>query len=688
MFTSRSGVLLLVSVSLVVTVLSVRAGSGFAVKAGSSAAAGQGAAKTGDTATRVFLGHIRTMDDRDTVAEAVAVDGRGVITAVGTESQVMAAAGAGAELVRLPPGQALLPGFIEPHMHVIGFLQQMSGLVGLVGACRPEPYKAGEQPCFKYIKSALQHLKPASGGASNVFIVGLELDPSRQPFDIDTSSREFKRCPAQYIEQYVSATRPVLIVDQSGHFGYVNHIAFDKLQAAQAAEAQKEGKPAPWPPSMPLPGGGEWNTDDPQHPCQTSYTGPNASNHYTGLLTEIPGYNPFALAVQDSVVEDFREDPTAVGEALVRHEGEGVVKVERYLRAVGITTLTNYAQTKGGLAAARLLAKLPGFGTRVLSVVPPAVAIKELASLPVPPACDPRTDGRCRLPKDLGADGIKTIADGSTQGCTAALSLSPALGPQYQATSECAPPEGRIDYTPGTFEQAIGALWRTHRWRFETHANGNRTIDMVLRVYSRLQASSPNPHTVTLIHATVGEAALWKAAGGLRRGISLDGGKITPIQLHLSHTIGHVPYWGAVFERQLGPAAAANIDPLRFDRDQGIPASFNSDAPVSLPNPLWFIRQAVTRETWKYPELIESHVLGPEHAATVREALQAVTINAAREKELDRWLGSIEAGKVADFVVLSQDPMAFDPVAGGDPKKISDIRVIGTYLGGRLTGRN
>jgi hypothetical protein len=52
MSTSRCGVLLLVSVALVVAVLSVRAGSAVAVKAGSSAAAGQGAAKTGDTAWR------------------------------------------------------------------------------------------------------------------------------------------------------------------------------------------------------------------------------------------------------------------------------------------------------------------------------------------------------------------------------------------------------------------------------------------------------------------------------------------------------------------------------------------------------------------------------------------------------------------------------------------------------------
>jgi predicted amidohydrolase YtcJ len=625
------------------------------------------------------------MDDRDTVAEAVAVDRRGVILAVGTEAQAMSAAGGGAEVVRLAPGQALLPGFIEPHMHVVGLLQEKSGLVGAVGACRPAAYSAGEKPCFTYIHDALDYLKPEAGDTSSLFVMGLDLDPSRQPLDAATSSREFKRCPAQYIEQYVSATRPVLIIDQSGHFGYTNHVAFDQLQTAQADQAKREHKPAPvWPPA--LPAGGEWNLNDPQNPCKTSYTGANAQ--YTGLLTEIPGYNPFFLAVQDRVVEDFKHNPTALGQAVVTQEGTGALKLLRSLREVGLTTITSFAQTAGAMRLTRLLAELPVSGTRMLSVVTPDMARNTLGMKPALPACDPRTDAGCRLPRDLGANGIKTIADGSTQGCTAALSQSSQIGPQYQATSECSPPEGRIDYTPEALENELRDLWLTGRWRFETHANGNRAIDMVLRVYAGLQASTPNPHTVTLIHATVGDAALWKAAGSLLKGsFQLDAKPVPAMRLHFSHLIGHVAYWGAVFERQLGAAAAANIDPVSFDREQGIPFSLHSDAPVSVPNPLWFIRQSVTRETWAYPGLTEHHVLGPRHAATMREALRAVTINVAREKELDRWIGSIETGKVADFVVLSQDPAALDPAAGGDPAKISEIKVIATYLGGQVTGK-
>src|SRR5258708_38866991 len=102
---------------------------------------------------------------------------------------------------------------------------------------------------------------------------------------------------------------------------------------------------------------------------------------------------------------------------------------------------------------------------------------------------------------------------------------------------------------------------------------------MVLRVYASMQASRKNPHTVTLIHATVGDAPLWKTAGSMLKGdFLLDGKPVPAMALHFSHLPGHIAYWGDVFEHQLGAAAAANIDPISFDRDQGIPFSLHSDA--------------------------------------------------------------------------------------------------------------
>lgn len=625
---------------------------------------------------KIFVGHIRTMDG-DRVAQAVAVDGNGLIVAVGTEPEILKVV-AGIEkvpeVIRLEPGQTLLPGFLDAHLHVSGPLVEHSGMAELVGPCRPGPYHAGDPPgCSNYIKTTFIELKKKlDADESNTFVVGINLDPSRQPYDTKTSSEEFKKSPAHFIEQDLTADRPVLIIDQSGHFGYVNHAAF---RALRDVSSPKCGDVSPNCPEFPpvLGAGGEWNvmtTEDckPKDKYDISC--------YTGLLTEVPSYGPFMGVAGKSALSDLQNDP----HKYVAGVGKGVTGALDDFRKAGLTTIISMAMSANEVKATRLLAELKGSGTRMVSVVPPEIAGEApMNGQPVPPAwgCDPTKDFPCRLPRDLGVSGIKVIVDGSTQGCTAAL--QPPVG--YLEESECSPPEGRINYKSSQLRGDLEGLWNTGKWRFEAHANGNRALEMVLNVYASLQQAKLNNHTATVIHTTVGDEKLWKLARDLR---GLPEGK--KVDLRFSHLIGHVAYWGAVLEHQLGDASAANIDPTAFDLKYGIPFTLHSDATVSVPIPLWFVRQAVTRETWTYPELTSSHVLGPQHRISVLEALRAVTIRTAEEKELDRWLGSIKVGKVADFVVLSADPVDFDPETGGDPTKITDIKVIDTYLGGERTG--
>ena len=158
----------------------------------------------------------------------------------------------------------------------------------------------------------------------------------------------------------------------------------------------------------------------------------------------------------------------------------------------------------------------------------------------------------------------------------------------------------------------------------------------------------------------------------------------------MTHLIGHVAYWGGAFENILGAEAAADIDPIQsLDVPEAIPYTLHSDSTVSVPHPLWFVRQAVTRETWFYPDLKDGarRVIGPHNRISVVDALRAITIRTAEEKELERFLGSIEVGKVADFVRLSDNPLKYEPGNGGDPTRLTEIKVLETYLGGRPTSR-
>ena len=104
----------------------------------------------------------------------------------------------------------------------------------------------------------------------------------------------------------------------------------------------------------------------------------------------------------------------------------------------------------------------------------------------------------------------------------------------------------------------------------------------------------------------------------------------------------------------------------------GLRVGFSSDCPISDANPIAGIQAAVTRMTE------EGNVLLPQERISVSDALLAYTHSAAAANFEDGIKGSITRGKLADLVVLSDDPRMVDP--GG----IKDISAVMTMLGGRI----
>jgi hypothetical protein len=74
---------------------------------------------------------------------------------------------------------------------------------------------------------------------------------------------------------------------------------------------------------------------------------------------------------------------------------------------------------------------------------------------------------------------------------------------------------------------------------------------------------------------------------------------------------------------------------------------------------------------------MNGHVLGPEERIHPLEALKAYSVYAAACSFEERLKGSIEKGKLADFVILSESPLRIRP------ESIKDIRVLKTVVGGR-----
>jgi predicted amidohydrolase YtcJ len=92
---------------------------------------------------------------------------------------------------------------------------------------------------------------------------------------------------------------------------------------------------------------------------------------------------------------------------------------------------------------------------------------------------------------------------------------------------------------------------------------------------------------------------------------------------------------------------------------------------VITADPLVGIRDAVLRRT------ASGRVLGPAERLAVRDALALYTTQAAVAMRRERELGSLEPGKLADFVVLDRSPLAVPP------EQLTGIRVLATVVGGQ-----
>lgn len=133
----------------------------------------------------------------------------------------------------------------------------------------------------------------------------------------------------------------------------------------------------------------------------------------------------------------------------------------------------------------------------------------------------------------------------------------------------------------------------------------------------------------------------------------------------------HIFNWGDQHrDATVGPERAARMDAYGTALAEGASFSIHSDSPITPLGHLHTAWCAVNRVT------ASGEVLGSHERIGIPEALRAITIDAARQLKLDAEVGSIEAGKLADFAVLEDDPLSVDPMT------LRDIGVWGTVLGG------
>jgi len=138
----------------------------------------------------------------------------------------------------------------------------------------------------------------------------------------------------------------------------------------------------------------------------------------------------------------------------------------------------------------------------------------------------------------------------------------------------------------------------------------------------------------------------------------------------------HTFFWGDWHRDSVfGPMRGDRISPTSSALERGIVFTVHNDAPITPPVPIDLLWSTVNRRTRS------GDILGPLQRISTYEAIKALTINGAYQYFEEDRKGSITAGKLADLVILSQDPLSTEP------DLIRGIRVIETISHGRSVYR-
>ncbi|WP_020670077.1 amidohydrolase [Amycolatopsis nigrescens] len=242
---------------------------------------------------------------------------------------------------------------------------------------------------------------------------------------------------------------------------------------------------------------------------------------------------------------------------------------------------------------------------------------------------------------------MKIFADGSLVGRTCAMHEDFAGDPGNRGYFQV--PEDELAETI--------RLAHASGWQVATHAIGDRAVSVVLDAYAAALARHPrSDHRHRIEHCAVLRPAELTRLAGL--------GLIAVPQGRFVHELGDG------MRAALGPEREDWCYRLRSLLDAGCVLPGSSDRPVVQGAPLLGIRDMVRRWT------SSGQPLAPAEALTAAQAVRAYTAGSAYATFRERDLGTLEPGKLADFVALSADPT--------DRAALDKVKVLGTVIGGEL----
>ncbi|SHL98850.1 hypothetical protein SAMN05216524_101430 [Mucilaginibacter sp. OK098] len=261
---------------------------------------------------------------------------------------------------------------------------------------------------------------------------------------------------------------------------------------------------------------------------------------------------------------------------------------------------------------------------------------------------------------------VKLVSDGSNQGLTG-----------YQSTAYlCDPPDNtgifnfpQVGIPPSTippdYETLITTVVADKGWPLMVHANGDLAVTFAIEAYQNALSNYNGPVLRNRIEhcslITIDQLATMQQMG------------VSP-----SFLIGHVGYWGYAFSQVIFGQKAQMLDLCNSALAAGLRITLHSDNEVSPLGPLRMMEQSITRIMEE--DTTNNEVLNVAECLTPEQALVAVTYDAAWQCYADQWVGSLNPGYYADFVILGKDPLTL--TSQSTYMQMRNIQVLETWLGG------
>lgn len=557
-----------------------------------------------DVADSIYMGgDILTMAGNEPAyVEALAVkDGK--ILVLGAKDGVLQTKGDTTKVVDLG-GKTLLPGFIDSHGHMIQFGKNLMD-ANLFGT--PD------------IGDLLARMKThAPNVPAGQWIVGMGY-----------SARVLKEGRTPTIEELdtVSADRPVMIVDGSGHLASGNSALY-KVTGITA--------------ETPDPVGGNFS----RKADGKSLLGPMEETALNAVRIQRPA---FIGELADKVVTGAAALWAMHGQTTAQEAGLGLGAddialvrnaINKKLLPIDLYIVAKDTATDDTINAAYSIAS-------EYNKHPEGTSLKLLAERP---DLDKRYINRVRL------GGIKFWLDGSPDSCW--MTKPFAVNPPGKEGAFM----GYQQIPDAVLDAAFDKYWTTNL-QINMHMLGDAAADQALRAI---------------------EKAVKKYGMRDHRPVFIHGANIRVDQLARIKAVGAIPSFlttslsrqGDSVARLWGPERTAMANAANTFSKRGMPFTFSHDAPVSpVPSILELVDAGVNRIA------PSGAVLGPDERVSPYVALRAVTAMAAYQIKEEKTKGTLEAGKLADLVILDKNPLKVES------KAIKSISVVETIKEGRTIFR-